>query len=58
MQRDKKHIKQLESTIKKFMAPLEDIPFPIAIKVISGYEIIAFDRSSAEDKALLSEGKI
>lgn len=55
MQRDEKYVQQLEETIKKFMAPLEDIPFPIAIKAISGHEVIAFDKGNAADNALLEK---
>lgn len=48
------YIKQLEETISKFLKPLKDIPFPIAIKVISGHEVLAFDKNNREDKELLS----
>ncbi|MBA7667812.1 hypothetical protein ES703_75912 [subsurface metagenome] len=34
------YIKQLEDTIAKFMAPLEDIPFPIAIKFLFQYKLV------------------
>ncbi len=55
MQKDEKYIQQLEETIKKFMAPLQDIPFPIAIKAISGYKVIAFDGGNKEDRLLLEK---
>ncbi len=48
------YIKQLEETISKFLTPLKDIPFPIAIKAISGYHVLAFDKNSREDKELLN----
>ena len=48
------YIKQLEETISKFLKPLKDIPFPIAIKAISGHDVLAFDKNSHEDKELLS----
>ena len=44
------YIKQLEETISKFLKPLKDIPFPISIKAISGYDVLAFDKNSPEDK--------
>lgn len=47
------YVKQLEDTIAKFLKPLKDIPFPIAIKAISGYEVLSFDRNNASDKKLL-----
>lgn len=55
MQKDEKYIKHLEETIRKFMAPLENIPFPIAIKAISGHEVIPFDKNSRDDKLLLEK---
>ena len=48
------YIKQLEETISKFLKPLKDIPFPIAIKAISGHDVLVFDKNSHEDKELLS----
>lgn len=55
MQKDEKYIKKLEETIKKFMAPLNDIPFPIAVKAISGCEVIAFDKGNKDDMVLLEK---
>lgn len=55
MQKGEQYIKQLEETIKKFMAPLENIPFPIAIKAISGHEVIPFDKNNNDDKFLLEK---
>ncbi len=51
------YIKQLEATISKFMAPIKNIPFPVAIKALSGYKVIAFDKSSKEDCRLLDKLK-
>lgn len=48
------YIKQLEETISKFLKPLKDIPFPIAIKAISGHEVLAFDKNNQKDKELLN----
>lgn len=47
------YIKKLENTVSKFLEPLKDIPFPIAIKAISGHEVLAFNKNSQEDKELL-----
>ena len=47
------YVKQLENCISKFLKPLKDIPFPIAIKAISGHEVIAFDKKNQADKKLL-----
>lgn len=54
MQNQNDYIKQLENTISKFLKPLKDVPFPIAIKAISGHEVLSFDKNSREDKELLS----
>lgn len=55
MQKDERYIKQLEETIRKFMEPLENIPFPIAIKAISGHEVIPFDKNNNDDRFLLEK---
>jgi hypothetical protein len=52
---DGQYVKNLEETISKFMAPLKDIPFPIVIRVISGFSIVPFKKSNKADKALLEK---
>ncbi len=47
------YIKELEATISKFLKPLRNIPFPIAVKAISGYEVLPFDRTDKTNRALL-----
>jgi hypothetical protein len=49
------YIKHLEQTISKFLAPLKGIPFPIAIKAISGFEVLAFNSSLDQNKKLLEQ---
>jgi hypothetical protein len=49
------YIKQLEDTIAKFMAPIKGIPFPIAIKAISGHKVIPFDKGNKQDLDLLDK---
>ena len=51
------YIKQLEDTISKFMAPIRDVPFPVAIKAISGHKVLPFDKNSEEDRKLLEKLK-
>jgi len=53
MNSNEEYVKQLEETIAKFLEPLENIPFPIAIKAISGYRVIPFNNEDDVDKALL-----
>ena len=55
MKENNNYIKQLEETITKFMAPLEGIPFPIAIKAISGHKVIPFDKENKQDLYLLDK---
>jgi len=49
------YIKKLEETIAKFMAPIGGIPFPIAIKAISGHKVIPFDKRNKQDMDLLEK---
>ena len=48
------YIESLEKTIQSFLAPVKDIPFPIAIKVLSGYKLLAFDKNSENNKKTLN----
>jgi hypothetical protein len=48
------YIRQLEDTISKFLKPLKNIPFPVAIKAISGHEVLAFNKNNKEDQKLLN----
>lgn len=50
-----KYIKELEEAINRFLKPLRGIPFRIAIKAISGYEVIPFDINNPLDKQLLED---
>jgi len=47
------YIKELEKTISQFLRPLKNIPFKIAIKAISGCNVITFDKNKTDDKELL-----
>ncbi|MGQ9847896.1 MAG: hypothetical protein ACUVQP_10430 [Bacteroidales bacterium] len=50
-----KYIKELEKTISQFLKPFKNIPFKIAIKAISGCDVIPFDKNNPEDKQLLED---
>jgi len=50
-----KYIKELEETISQFLKPLKNIPFKIAIKAISGYKVIPFDKNNPDDRRLLTD---
>lgn len=47
-------VKQLEATIRSFLQPLQDVPFPVVVKAISGHEVIPFDAQQTEDQELLA----
>lgn len=53
MKKNEKYIEKLEDTLAKFMKPVRDIPFTVAIKVLSGFEVLSFDKSSSKDIELL-----
>jgi len=50
---DQEYIRQLEETIKKFLEPLKGIPYPIAIKVLTGCKVLNFDLSDEDNQELL-----
>lgn len=49
------YIKQLEQTISKFLEPMKGIPFSVAIKALTGCDVLAFDPSLNENKKLLEQ---
>jgi len=55
MQNQNEYIKQLEQTINKFLEPLKGIPFPVAIKALTGFEVLAFDKVTEQNKRLLEQ---
>ncbi len=52
------YIKQLEETIKAFLQPVKNIPFPLAIRVIFGHNVIPFNPKDSHDQALLDRLKL
>lgn len=50
-----KYINELEKTISQFLKPLKNIPFKIAIKAVSGCNVIPFDKNNPDDKQLLQD---
>lgn len=49
----KSYVKKLENVIGKFMAPVKDIPFSVAIRALSGCKVLSFDKKSFLDRELL-----
>lgn len=50
-----KYIKELEGTISQFLKPLKNIPFKIAIKAMSGCNVIPFNKDNPQDQQLLKD---
>ena len=50
-----KYIKELEKTISQFLKPLKNISFKIAIKAMSGCNVIPFDKDNPQDQQLLKD---
>lgn len=48
------YVKNLEETLGKFMAPLKDTSFAVAIKALSGYKVLAFNKKSPRHRNLLT----
>jgi len=53
--RKDKRIRDLENTVKKFFDRIQDIPFYIAIKALTGHDVIRFDPDgNKQDEELLA----
>jgi len=55
MSNQEDYIKQLEQAISRFLEPMKGIPFPIAIKVLTGFKVLPFDISLDPNKKLLEQ---
>lgn len=53
MSNQEEYISKLEAVIKKFLEPMKEIPFPIAIKALTGFQVLTFDPSLEPNKKLL-----
>ncbi|MEW6162984.1 MAG: hypothetical protein AB1606_06705 [Nitrospirota bacterium] len=49
------YIKQLEQAITKFLEPMKGIPFPVAIKALTGFKVLTFNPSLDQNKRLLEQ---
>jgi len=47
------YVRQLERVIGKFQEPLKRIPYPIAIRALTGRQVLAFDLSVRANRELL-----
>jgi hypothetical protein len=55
MNNQEEYIRQLEQVISKFLEPLKGIPFPLAIKALTGFKVLAFEPSVEQNKKLLEQ---
>lgn len=55
MKNKDEYTQQLEQDIKKFLEPLKGIHFPVAIKALTGFKVLAFDPSIEQNKKLLEQ---
>jgi len=55
MSSQEEYIKQLEQAIGRFLEPMKGIPFPVAIKALTGCNVLAFDPSFDKNKKLLEQ---
>ena len=53
--RQEEYIKQLERAISRFLEPMKGIPFPVAIKALTGFKVLAFDLSMRQNEKLLQK---
>lgn len=53
MSNQEEYIKQLEQAISRFLEPLKGIPFPLAIKALTGFEVWTFDPSLSQNRKLI-----
>lgn len=49
------YIEQLEQAISKFLEPLKGIPFSIAIKAITGFDVLTFEPLDEQNKKLIEQ---
>ncbi len=57
MNNQEEYIQQLEQVINKFLEPLKEIPFSVAIRALTGFEVLAFELSDERNKKLLEQLK-
>jgi hypothetical protein len=50
-----KYIAELEETIRKFLKPLRDVPFTVAMRAVSGHSVIPFNKKDSKDQRLLKD---
>jgi len=55
MSNQEDYIKQLEQAISRFLEPMKGIPFPIAIRALTGFKVLAFNISLDSNKKLLEQ---
>ena len=46
-------MRQHIETISRCLKPAKDVPFPLVVKTVTGFEVLAFDPLSNDNKRLL-----
>lgn len=52
---NKAYVEQLECTVRQFLKPIKNLSFPIAIKALTGFQVLNFDPNEAQNKQLLDQ---
>jgi len=55
MSNQEDYIKQLEQTIGRFLEPIKGVPFPVAIKALTGCKVLDFNPALDQNKKLLEQ---
>jgi len=55
MSSQEEYIRQLEEVIAKFLEPMKGIPFPVAIKALTGFNVLSFDPLIVQNRKLLHQ---
>lgn len=55
MNNKEEYIKELEEVIRKFLEPMRGIPFSVAIKPLTGLNVLTFDLNTDENQELLKK---
>lgn len=55
MNNKEEYIKELEEVIRKFLEPMRGIPFSVAIKALTGFNVLIFDLNTDENQKLLKQ---
>jgi len=55
MNNKEEYIKELEEVIRKFLEPMRGIPFSVAIKALTGFNVLTYNLNTNENQKLLKQ---